>query len=203
MPPRGQTGSKQNTKLALLEAGICIMLEKGYNNTGIQEVLDSIGVPKGSFYYYFDSKEDFALQMIDHFDGAYNDRLRSTLEDKAIPPMERLRKYCDEGMRMFEENGCKKGCLIGNLSQEMSDQSEALRARLEEVMSKWTNKFAACIKEGQESGEITVAIDDMHLAEFFLSGWNGALMRGKTTKTTAPQRAFMHVMFDRILPAKQ
>jgi TetR/AcrR family transcriptional repressor of nem operon len=105
-------------------------------------------------------------------------------------------------MRAFEENGCKKGCLIGNLSQEMSDQSETLRARLEEVMTKWRNKFAACIKDGQENGQITTAIDDVQLAEFFLSGWNGALMRGKTTKTTTPQRAFMHVMFDQILPAK-
>ena len=202
MPPRGQTGSKQNTKLSLLEAGICIMLEKGYNNTGIQEVLDSIGVPKGSFYYYFDSKEDFALQMIDHFAASYDERLGSTLEDTQISAVQRLRKYCDEGMRAFEENGCKKGCLIGNLSQEMSDQSESLRARLEEVMTKWRNKFAACIREGQNAGQITTAIDEVQLAEFFLSGWNGALMRGKTTKTTTPQLAFMHVMFDHILPAK-
>jgi TetR/AcrR family transcriptional repressor of nem operon len=199
---RGQTGSKETTKTALLEAGTCIMLEKGYNNTGIQEVLDSIGVPKGSFYYYFDSKEDFALQIIDHFDVHYNEHLRNFLEDKALEPTERLRKYCDEGMKSFELNHCRKGCLIGNLSQEMSDQSEALRARLEEVLTKWRNKFAHCIKEGQEKGQITKAIDHIQLAEFFLSGWNGAIMRAKTTKTTTPQRAFMQVMFEQILPAR-
>ncbi len=63
-----QSGTKEVTKTALLEAGCRIMREKGYSNTGIQEVLGSTGVPKGSFYYYFDSKEDFALQIIDHFD---------------------------------------------------------------------------------------------------------------------------------------
>lgn len=198
---RGQTGSKESTKTALLEAGTCIMLEKGYNNTGIQEVLDRIGVPKGSFYYYFDSKEDFALQIIDHFDANYNEHLRVTLDDKSLQPMERLRKYCDEGMKFFEQNQCRKGCLIGNLSQEMSDQSEALRARLEEVLTKWRNRFAQCIKEGQDKGQITKSIDHIQLAEFFLSGWNGAIMRGKTTKTTTAQRAFMQVMFEQILPA--
>ncbi len=105
-------------------------------------------------------------------------------------------------MKAFEENHCRKGCLIGNLSQEMSDQSEALRARLEEVLTKWRNKFAQCIKEGQDKGQITNSIDHIQLAEFFLSAWNGAIMRAKTTKTTTPQRAFMHVMFDQILPAK-
>lgn len=199
---RGQTGSKETTKTALLEAGTRIMLEKGYTNTGIQEVLDSIGVPKGSFYHYFDSKEDFGLQIIDHFDVNYNECLRTYLEDKALQPLERLRKYCDEGIKSFEENQCRKGCLIGNLSQEMSDQSEALRGRLEEVLTKWRNKFAQCIKEGQDKNQIDRTFDHVQLAEFFLSGWNGAIMRAKTTKTTTPQKAFIHVMFEQILPAK-
>jgi TetR/AcrR family transcriptional regulator, transcriptional repressor for nem operon len=198
---RGQTGSKETTKTALLEAGTSIMLEKGYNNTGIQEVLDSIGVPKGSFYYYFDSKEDFALKIIEHHDLSYSEFLRAFLEDKSLTPIERLRKYCSEGMQMFEANQCRKGCLIGNLSQEMSDQSEVLRARLEEVLTKWRNKFAQCIKEGQDKGQITKAIDHVQLAEFFLCGWNGAILRAKTTKTTTPQKAFMQVMFEQILPA--
>ncbi len=199
---KAHTGSKETTKTSLLDAGTLIMLEKGYNHTGIQEVLDSIGVPKGSFYYYFDSKEDFGLQIIDHFDVSYSERLRKCLEDKSIQPLERLRGYCEEGMKAFEDNQCRKGCLIGNLSQEMSDQSEALRARLEEVLTKWRNKFAQCIKEGQDSGQIDKSVDYVQLAEFFLSGWNGAILRAKTTKTTAPLKAFMHVMFEKILPAK-
>jgi TetR/AcrR family transcriptional repressor of nem operon len=199
---RGQTGGKETTKTALLEAGARIMLEKGYNHTGIQEVLDSIGVPKGSFYYYFDSKEDFGLQIIDYFDVNYNEQLRLVLEDKSLQPVERLRKYCDDGTKNFELNQCRKGCLIGNLSQEMSDQSEALRARLEEVLTKWRNKFAQCIKEGQDKGHIDKSIDHVQLAEFFLSAWNGAIMRAKTTKTTTPQQAFMHLMFDKIFPPK-
>ncbi len=67
--------TKQDTKTALLQAGMDIMLEKGYSNTGIQEVLSSLGVPKGSFYHYFESKESFAVAIIQHFDQEYSAEL--------------------------------------------------------------------------------------------------------------------------------
>src|ERR1700737_838949 len=127
--PRGPQSTSQVTKQALLEAGARVMLQKGYSNTGIQEVLESTGVPKGSFYHYFDSKEDFGLQVIEHFYQNYAEKLRHYLDDKKYNAVERLKNYCVEGMSIFETNQCKSGCLIGNLSQEMSDQSEALRAK--------------------------------------------------------------------------
>ncbi|MGH9550123.1 MAG: TetR family transcriptional regulator C-terminal domain-containing protein, partial [Terriglobales bacterium] len=171
----------------------------GYSNTGIQEVLEATGVPKGSFYYYFDSKEDFGVQIIEYFDRNYIDHLRQFLENRKLNPIDRLRAYCDEGKQFLESNQCRKGCLVGNLSQEMSDQSELLRARLEEVLTKWRNRFAQCIKEGQERGEINKRIDHVQLAEFFQAGWHGAIMRAKTTKTTAPLQAFTSIMFDEVL----
>src|SRR5579885_2187760 len=113
-----QAATKVSTKTQLLEAGIDIMLEKGYNNTGIQEVLQKVGVPKGSFYYYFDSKEDFGLQIIDLFDQMYSEKARTSLDDKTKSPVERLRTYCEEGRKNLEAQKCRRGCLIGNLSQE-------------------------------------------------------------------------------------
>jgi TetR/AcrR family transcriptional repressor of nem operon len=194
-----KTTTKENTKLCLIEKGIEIMIEKGYNNTGIQEVLQATGVPKGSFYYYFDSKEDFGLQIINQFEERFNEKLRSCLDDKSLSPVSRLKKYCEDGRKNLESQNCRKGCLIGNLSQEMADQSEVFRARLEEVMTKWRNRFAQCIQEGQKQGEINSQFDHVQLAEFFLSGWEGAVMRAKTTKTTASQQAFIKIMFEKIL----
>jgi TetR/AcrR family transcriptional repressor of nem operon len=194
---------KQDTKTLLLEAGTEIMLEKGYTNTGIMEVLQKVGVPKGSFYYYFESKEEFGLQIINKFDECIGEKLSRLLCDKAYRPVQRLRNYCQEGRQFLAANKCRKGCLIGNLSQEMADQSEVLRARLEEVLTKWRNRMAACIKEGQTAGEISKDIDTVDLAEFFLSGWEGAVMRAKTTKNTGPQDAFMRVMFDHVLKNKR
>jgi TetR/AcrR family transcriptional repressor of nem operon len=182
-----------------LEAGACIMVTKGYNNTGIQEVLEATGVPKGSFYYYFDSKEDFATQIIDHFDNTQTEKLKHYLEDRKLNPLERLKAYCNAGRKALKENQCRNGCLVGNLSQEMSDQSEVLRAKLEDVLSRWRGRFAQCIKEGQEAKLISSKFDHNMLAEFFQSGWHGAIMRAKTTKTTVPLDAFMTLMFESVL----
>lgn len=191
--------TKESTKVQLLEAGTEIMLEKGYNNTGIMEVLQSTGVPKGSFYYYFDSKEDFGLQIINHFHATYQEKLKTCLDDTTKTPVQRLRKYCEEGMHSFEMNACRKGCLIGNLSQEMADQSEVFRHRLEEIILAWRAQFGACIREGQKLGEIPKSIDPDELAEYFQSGWSGAVLRAKTMKSTEPQKVFIKVMFDHVL----
>lgn len=194
--------TKESTKTQLLEAGIEIMLEKGYNNTGIMEVLQSTGVPKGSFYYYFDSKEDFGLQIINHFHVNYQAKLAETLGDLSKSPLERLHAYCDLGIVMLEQNACRKGCLIGNLSQEMADQSEVFRHRLQEIMMDWRKKFADCIQEAQESGEIASDFEPDALAEYLQSGWSGAVMRAKTMKSTEPLQTFSKILFDTVLKHK-
>src|ERR1700691_3008121 len=104
------------------------------------EVLQSSGVPKGSFYYYFDSKEDFGLKIINHFEATYLQKVGAVLADKTKTPKERLQAYCSEGLKNLEFNNCRKGCLIGNLCQEMADQSEILRARLKEILLSWRKR---------------------------------------------------------------
>ncbi len=195
--------TKESTKTQLLEAGIEIMLEKGYNNTGIMEVLHSTGVPKGSFYYYFDSKEDFGLQIINHFDVNYRTMLSSSLGDATKSPHERLQAYCNNSIESLEQNACRKGCLIGNLSQEMADQSEVFRHRLQEIMLDWRAKFADCIRQSQEADEISSEFDADSLAEFFQSGWSGAVMRAKTMKSSEPLHTFSKILFNSVLKRKQ
>jgi TetR/AcrR family transcriptional regulator, transcriptional repressor for nem operon len=194
-----KTPTKQITKTQLLEAGMQIMQEKGYNNTGISEVLERVQVPKGSFYYYFQSKEDFGLQIINYFDHNYSARLRVYMEDPTLSPLNRLRRYCQEGIDSLQAQECRKGCLLGNLSQEMADQSEVFRVRLAQVMSERRQQIATCIQEGQSVGEINRAVDAIELAEFFLCGWEGAIMRAKTLKATDSQKTFMKVIFDNLL----
>ena len=190
---------KEDTRTALLEAGMSIMLEKGYTNTGIQEVLSSLGIPKGSFYYYFESKEAFALAIIRHVDQANTADLVQILSDRKQTPMQRLRTYCEQGLQKIRSLECRKGCLIGNLSQEMSDQSEVLRKELANILSIQRNIFATCIAQGQELGEITPCCSAEKLAELFSSGWTGAMLRAKTIKNTVPLDTFIELMFNHFL----
>ncbi len=198
MPKASTIKAKEGTKAQLLEAGARIMTEKGYNHTGILEILQETGVPKGSFYYYFASKEDFGLRIIDDFAEAYSQTLDEYFKDTSLSPLNRLRKYCEDGRKKFEAQECRKGCLIGNLSQEMSDQSEIMRVRLEEVMNGWRDRFADCLKEAQKQNEIPARYDAKALAEFFLSGWEGAVMRSKVTKSTKPIDTFIKMVFEKL-----
>jgi TetR/AcrR family transcriptional regulator, transcriptional repressor for nem operon len=194
---------KQDTKKELLDAGMKIMLEKGYTSSGLQQVLDAVGVPKGSFYHYFESKEDFALEIIQHYDLAYTESVLSCLRDQSLTPLQRLRKFCLTNKEKLEQWSCTNGCLIGNLSQEMASQSERLREKLEEVFVRWRDLFAAAIAEGQASGEIGPRFEALELADLFLSGWEGAVMRSKSTRSTVPIDNFVKLMFVFLAGARQ
>jgi len=191
--------SKEKTRDLLLEAGKQTFLEKGYNNSGIEAILQAAGVPKGSFYYYFESKEDFGLKVLDRFASCFDQHLDRILGDASVPPLERLRNYFESTFERLASDQCRKGCLVGNLSQEMADQSEAFRSRLEEIFESWVHRYAACLKQAQEAGEISPDMDVHELAEFWLNGWQGSILRAKTMRSAAPLRTFLGVMFGNIL----
>jgi TetR/AcrR family transcriptional repressor of nem operon len=191
--------SKENTKAALLEAGKRLFLEKGYNNAGIEAILHEAGVPKGSFYYYFENKEDFGLQVLNRFSECYNANIDQCLGDASVSPLERLRRYFESICERLESQQCRNGCLVGNLSQEMADQSEVFRARLEEIFEAWVDRYAACLEEARKSGEIPAHLDVHELAEFWLNSWQGAVLRAKTMRSTVPLRTFLNMMFGYVL----
>ncbi len=193
--------SKEKTKVSLLEAGQRIFLEKGYNHSGIEAILQAAGVPKGSFYYYFESKEDFGLQVLDRFAQVYDAEIARHLSDPDLNPLERLRRYFEAAVGRLESRACRNGCLVGNLSQEMADQSEAFRARLEQIFEGWVDRYADCLEQAQRAGEIPAHLDPRELAEFWLNGWQGAVLRAKTGKNTAPLRTFLNMMFGYVLQA--
>jgi TetR/AcrR family transcriptional repressor of nem operon len=191
--------SKETTKAALLDAGKRVFLEKGYNHAGIEAILQEAGVPKGSFYYYFDSKEDFGLQVLNRFADVYRAEIQRHLGDTSVSPLDRLRRYVDAACERIESQSCRNGCLVGNLSQEMAAQSEVFRTRLEEIFEEWVDCYARCLQDAQRSGEISPDLDARKLAEFWLSSWQGAILRAKTMRSTEPLRNFLSTMFGSIL----
>ncbi len=186
---------KETTRDTLLEAGRRTFLERGYNHSGIEAVLQEAGVPKGSFYYYFESKEDFGLQVLDRFVEVYTAEIDRHLDDASMSPAGRLRKLGEMAFDRLASQQCRNGCLVGNLSQEMADQNEAFRVRLEEVFLGWGERFARCIRQGQEAGEIPGHLDARQLADFWINSWQGSVLRAKTLRDTAPLRTFLNVMF--------
>jgi TetR/AcrR family transcriptional repressor of nem operon len=195
--------SREKTKDLLLEAGKKCFLAKGYNNSGIESILQEVGVPKGSFYHYFENKEDFGLQVLGRFAECIGERQDRILREEGVAPLDRLRNYCEAGSELLASDQCRKGCLVGNLSQEMADLSEAFRARLEEIFESWVDRYAGCLQEAQHAGEISPDLDVRELAEFWLNSWQGATLRAKTMRSPAPLRTFLAVMFGNILQTQR
>jgi len=191
--------ANEGTKEALLDAGARLIAAQGYHSTGIQQVLETTGVPKGSFYHYFASKDDFGLQVIDRHAREYDRLLERHLGDRTRSPLQRLSAFLGEARQKFEGCGCREGCLIGNLGQELADQNELFRVRIEEVLSTWLEQYAACFREAQEAGELRRDLDPRELAEFTVSGMEGALLRAKITKSSKPLRTFEKILLGEVL----
>jgi TetR/AcrR family transcriptional repressor of nem operon len=191
--------SKETTRATLLEAGKRVFLERGYNNSGIELVLQAAGVPKGSFYYYFESKEDFGLQVLNQFAEDMRANFERFQQDQGVRPLERLRRYFEEVCVRLDSQECRNGCLVGNLSQEMAGQSEKFRVRLEEIFEGCRDRYAGCLQAAQDAGEIAPDLDVQELAEFCLSSWQGAILRAKAARNTRPIRIFIDIVFGIVL----
>jgi TetR/AcrR family transcriptional repressor of nem operon len=179
--------------------GAHIMHLKGYNHTGIQEILDAAGVPKGSFYNYFKSKEDFGLKVIDYFVDYFNHFTDGITSDSSLSPLEKIRRILEQFASFFESKDYAYGCPVGNLSQEMGDLSPAFREKLKEALDKMADIYAQLLKEAQARGEISVSIDPIETAYFIVSSWHGALIRMKVEKSSEPLMSHIKFIFDYIL----
>lgn len=191
--------NKQDTRLALIQAGTNIILEKGFNHTGIEQVLKAVGVPKGSFYYYFKSKEDFGLQLIQHRAELLMSDLKQKFQDESVRPLQRIRQYFEAGRNSIAQNECRKGCLFGNLGQEMADQNESFRLELTGIFCQWCKILSACIQEAQKQGDIPAHMNPDRLAEYIMFSWEGAIMRCKLTKSLQPIDTYLNFVFDELL----
>lgn len=190
---------KKDTQGEIIRIGTEMIAHQGYNATGIEAILKEAGVPKGSFYHYFKSKEDFGLAVIDHFAERFEQRMEEYLGDTQVAPLDRIRVFLESGLTRLTHNQCTKGCLIGNLGQELADLNERFRARLEDIFGMWRERFAACLGEAQKRGELASTVDPSITAGFILSGWEGAILRAKVMKSPQPMRDFVDILFTTIL----
>ncbi len=179
---------KKNTKQKILEAGARIIHHKGFHHTGIQEVLNAAGVPKGSFYFYFKSKDDFGLQLIDFFNSMYLGMLEPILKNEKLPPLKRLEKIFDFYTSLFKEIDYQCGCPIGNLSQEMGDLNPAFSDKLTASVEMMASIYQTILDEARELNDIAGDLDTAQMAEFIVTSWHGALIKMKINKSVDPLR---------------
>jgi TetR/AcrR family transcriptional repressor of nem operon len=189
----------KDTKTEILKAGMGIISRQGFNSTGIDAILKKADVPKGSFYHYFASKKDFGLKVLDRFATGIDRIFTSFLEDQSLPPIARLRNCVESLAARFEDNNCSIGCLVANMGQELADQDEDFRENLAGIFKSWCTHFENCLREARDRGEIPEELSPEHAAQFFLSGFEGALLVSKVLKSSAPLRNFITIFFEQVL----
>ncbi len=191
--------TKQTTRNRILEHAGRIIRRKGFNNTGIQEILDSAGVPKGSFYFYFKSKDDLGLALIDRYAESMAQLGESWLRDAEGSPLERLQRFFKEMCLLFEQEEWRSGCPIGNLTQEMGLLSEAFRTKLKAVFNMMQGYIRDCLEQAQSQDEVDPRLDLDELAQFLLDSWEGVLLRMKAEGNTGPLALFQKMVFGYVL----
>jgi TetR/AcrR family transcriptional repressor of nem operon len=199
MANRGPNRIGRDTRERLLAAGIAGFHANGFNGTGVEQITKTAEVPKGSFYNFFESKDAFAAEVIDLYFDRHRVKLKEFLGDSTLSPLARLRGYFEERTAFFESLGFQRGCMMGNLSVETSDQNETMRLRLEVNFNSWSGVFAQVIREAQVQGEISTKINPEVLANFLLNSWEGALLRMKAERSVKPLEDAKEVLFGTLL----
>ncbi len=169
------------TQQRLIEAGLRLLLEHGYNSLGIQTILNTTGLPKGSFYHHFKDKQDFALHVIDAYITGVHGVLDACLMDTRMPPLARVRSFFEIVMQKYRDEGYL-GCLMGGLGQELSGTSDVFRQKIEWCFLSISERIAACFEEAKARGDIPSTSDSKQMADLLVDCWEGAALRSRLRK---------------------
>lgn len=176
----------------ILAKGSEVMTRRGYHGTGVQEIVQAAGIPKGSFYHYFASKEDFALQALEFVYGARLARYAEALGNPALSPRARIIAYYHELLAHFSrQERPEYHCFIGSLSFEMSDVLPAIGAEVERIQQASVDILQDCLEQARARGELRADEDCANLAIFIANAWQGVLARLKVGRSLQPLEAFI------------
>ncbi|SMP66368.1 TetR/AcrR family transcriptional regulator [Anoxynatronum buryatiense] len=180
---------KQLKRNEIIEKTIHTIYRQGYHGTGIQELADAAGIPKGSFYNYFESKEEYAIQALRFYHQQLKDHLLVVLKNTSMPPKERVKAFFIGNIQKMEGFHYQMGCLVGNFSEEMGDLNDRIAATADEILSAVVEEIAQCLSE-----EPTLVTHSHQMAEFLVNSFQGAMVRMKSSRNRRPLDVFVEMM---------
>ncbi len=174
----------------LIRAGLVFLTERGYSTAGVNEILREAGVPKGCFYHYFRDKADFGKQVIGAYQDYFSRKLDRCFQDQSLTPLQQLQSFVDGAIEGMSRHAFRRGCLVGNLGQEMGTLPQEFRDQLIVILEDWQLRTAECLTRAQEQGDLAAHHDVDGLARFFWIGWEGAVLRAKLEQKAEPLATF-------------
>jgi TetR/AcrR family transcriptional repressor of nem operon len=181
---------KNTTRETIIRKGAELIHLRGYHSTGLQEILTSAEIPKGSFYFYFKSKEDFGLAVIDYFTEIIGGFFDKFLKDESVPPFKRFENLIIFYENLFKKTNFKLGCPIGNLSLELADENEKFRKKLKLSIGVLTGVIESFLNNARQHGDISEELNVDKTAQFIFHGFEGAVLHMKVLKSIEPLIVF-------------
>jgi len=180
----------------LLDQGVALLMEQGYHGTGLQELVRNVGVPKGSFYNYFPSKEAFSAEVVKHYIEPFIRQLDNHLQRPDVSAETALKAYFNELIEETEQRDFKGGCLLGNLIGEIGDTSDLCQLSLREAVRRYRDKLEEGLARAQQEGSFRKDLDAKDMADFLVNVWQGALLRMKIERSVRPLAQFCEMLLD-------
>jgi TetR/AcrR family transcriptional repressor of nem operon len=187
---------KETNRLSLLDEGVRIMTAQGYHGTGVKELVESVGVPKGSFYQYFDSKEHFCALSVKHYIDPYITSLRQHVENGPGDALSALRAYFKEQTSEAATRDFQGGCLLGNLLGEVGESHGACYEALKSAVDRYCKEIQNAFELAQSEGTIVQSTDAKEMSNTLFCAWQGALLRMKVERSTWPLDACLKTLLD-------
>ena len=170
-------GNAEQKKALLLEVGAELLTRHGYNGVGLKEVLQIAKVPKGSFYHYFSSKEEYAAEVLTHYQDQILAVLDQTSNMKNMTALEKLEAITRMATDVLHAKEHKEGCLLGAMTAEMASGNEVIRCSIQQAYDKWIQRIAVLFSQAQQEGDVRQDIPAEELAEMYWDQWQGAMLR--------------------------
>lgn len=180
----------------ILKAGHETLLKRGFNGTSVQDITQAAGVPKGSFYNHFDSKEALGAEVLRRYVAAGR---QADVGDSGLPPLARLRRSFERKGDAVVAGGFEYACMLGIFGSELANQCEEIRVEAEAGFEGWVAGVAAMLTEARAAGELPIHAKVDELATFLVGAWQGAVLLAKVRRSREPLQAFFDVTFQQLL----
>jgi len=177
---------KQSKRNNLLSQGVSLLMQQGYHGTGLKEILDAVQIPKGPFYNYFGSKENFGAEVIQHYIEPFINQLKVHLQLAEHDALGAIQNYFAELIIELEKANYKGGCLLGNLMGELGDTSDLCQKSLQSAVHRYRDLLQTGLEKAQQQGTVRTDKSAVEMADLLVNTWQGALLRMKIEKSSQP-----------------
>ena len=171
--------------------GIELLKESGYNGVSVQDIVQKVGIPKGSFYNYFESKDDFLKKTMDYYFHQESKVYFDILKNEELAPKERVKEFFRVQITDIKNDPCIRGCLLGNIIQELGGSDEEIDIVLKNIFGMVIYLVSSCLEDEKNTAYNLSATE---CASFIINSWQGTLLNYKINKDTTTFKTFQTIL---------